>query len=262
MIDHQVSLLPTAFPKTPKVIFTDVDDTLTWQGELPQTTFTAMHQLKEANISLVPVTGASAGWCDCLLKTWPIKHIIGENGAFIMSQSDRGHTLLNPEKNHQQMDQDLAQLKSLGAALNKKFPEIYFTQDQSYRISDVAFDIGQATDVDPDRTQAATEWLRQQGVKAHASSIHINSWIGEHNKATSAKKWLQLNGLTVDDALFIGDSPNDEAMFRHFPCTVGVANIKRFLSKLDTLPRYITQQQGGFGFAEMAAVVLAQHEKN
>ena len=78
--------IPKIFPQKTKILFTDVDDTLTWKGRLPHETFTALVKLQEAGIKVIPVTGASAGWCDCMIRTWPIDSIIGENGAFVMSK--------------------------------------------------------------------------------------------------------------------------------------------------------------------------------
>jgi hypothetical protein len=40
-------------------------------------------------------------------------------------------------------------------------------------------------------------------------------------------------------------------MFENFTHSVGVANIKRFESELKHLPKYITQQERGAGFAEV-----------
>jgi hypothetical protein len=53
--------LPRVFSGRPKILFTDVDETLTWQGRLPEETFSALAKLRQAGIRVVPVTGASAG---------------------------------------------------------------------------------------------------------------------------------------------------------------------------------------------------------
>jgi hydroxymethylpyrimidine pyrophosphatase-like HAD family hydrolase len=50
----------------------------------------------------------------------------------------------------------------------------------------------------------------------------------------------------------VGDSTNDQVMFEHFTHSVGVANIKRFEKELTHLPKYITEQERGAGFAELA----------
>jgi hydroxymethylpyrimidine pyrophosphatase-like HAD family hydrolase len=56
--------------------------------------------------------------------------------------------------------------------------------------------------------------------------------------------------------LFVGDSPNDAAMFEFFPCSVGVANVRRFADRIATPPRYVTEREAGAGFAELVDTLL------
>ena len=69
-----------------------------------------------------------------------------------------------------------------------------------------------------------------------------------------------LSGRALDAELdrwvYIGDSTNDVLMFEHFPHSVGVANIRRFLDQLAHRPRYVTQGERGAGFAEVARAIL------
>lgn len=74
--------------KNIKWVLTDVDDTLTWQGRLPPETLIALNKLQQANIKVVAVTGACAGWCDHIAQLWPVDAVLGENGAFIMEKVD------------------------------------------------------------------------------------------------------------------------------------------------------------------------------
>ena len=46
-------------------------------------------------------------------------------------------------------------------------------------------------------------------------------------------------------------------MFAHFPNSIGVANLRRFFGALATPPRWLTEQEGGQGFAEVAQLLLA-----
>lgn len=253
---QSISRLPSALSARPAVIFTDVDDTLTCDGQLPVETFTALYQLQKAGIEVVPVTGASAGWCDCLIKTWPVNHVIGENGAITMEKNERRIVSSQFAKARASVERDLARLKQVGSELSNLYPDVKYTQDQQFRLTDIAFDIGQAVTVDETIAQQATRWLSDQGVQARRSSIHINAWIGEYSKASGAMNWLNNRNIDAQDSIFIGDSPNDESMFEHFPISVGVANIKRFLSAMKYVPTYITEHDGGYGFVDMANVLL------
>lgn len=62
--------------------------------------------------------------------------------------------------------------------------------------------------------------------------------------------------LALARVLYVGDSPNDEPMFAHFPLTVGVANLEPFAALMLAQPRYLTSRPGGLGFAEVVSRVL------
>ncbi|MEH6443967.1 MAG: HAD family hydrolase [Oceanospirillaceae bacterium] len=248
--------LPNALQHKIEILFTDVDDTLTWQGKLPVETFVALDKLRKKGITVIPVTGASAGWCDCMIRTWPIDYVIGENGSFWMARDKNGKVSYNYSVQEQQRQQNLATLHTLAAEVKKRFPSIDYTPDQAFRFTDIAFDIGQETKVDPQQALAALQWLQQQGINAKLSSIHINAWLGDYSKAATALRWLADQGKsTTEHCAFIGDSPNDEAMFEHFDCSIGVANIAKFVDNMQYHPRYITQSNGGFGFVELADIL-------
>lgn len=241
----------------PQVIFTDVDDTLTWQGRLPAETLSALYQLKEAGIMVVPVTGGCAGWCDCIIRTWPIDYMVGENGSFYLCRSQQGRVSRHFLLPKQTRLENTQRLKDVAEEFKKQFPNIPETPDQPFRLTDIAFDIGQEARVRASEAEQAVSWLHAQGIQARKSSIHINAWLGDYDKAIGAKAWLsEQTNLNMDDCLFIGDSANDEAMFKHLSDTVGVANIQPVLPSLHTPPAYITTQNGGFGFVELTQYLL------
>ena len=103
--------------------------------------------------------------------------------------------------------------------------------------------------------------MQAEGMTATVSSIHINGWYGQHDKFTGAC-WIarELLGRDLSQELdrwvYVGDSTNDQVMFQHFPHSVGVANILRFADQLKHPPRYITSQERGAGFAELAQLLL------
>ena len=104
--------------------------------------------------------------------------------------------------------------------------------------------------------------MQVHGMTATVSSIHINGWFGTHDKLSGAR-WVarELLGIDLDSELehwaYVGDSTNDQLMFRHFDHSIGVANIARFLPQLVHRPAYVTQGERGAGFAEVAQAVLA-----
>mgnify|MGYP000109017513 CR=1 FL=1 len=252
----QVQSLPKTLAQDIEILFTDVDDTLTWQGKLPVETFMALDKLRKKGIKVIPVTGASAGWCDCMIRTWPIDTVIGENGSFWMNRDQSGKVHFDYSIEATERKANLAKLHQLATELKAKFKGIGYTPDQAFRFTDIAFDIGQEITVDPHLATQAVNWLIDNGANAKLSSIHINAWLGDYSKADTALRWLKAQGYNEHShCAFIGDSPNDEAMFEHFENSIGVANIAKFLEKMHYRPRYITKESGGFGFVELANIL-------
>ena len=94
----------------------------------------------------------------------------------------------------------------------------------------------------------------------------MNAWFGDYDKAGGMRHWLAAGapGLrpsvgsvpSWDEWLFIGDSPNDEPLFRAFQATVGVANLAANLDRLQFPPRWMTRGRSGTGFVEMAEKLI------
>ncbi|KPL96694.1 HAD-IIB family hydrolase [Vibrio splendidus] len=242
-------------------VLTDVDDTLTWQGSLPPETLIALQKLRDNGIKVVAVTGACAGWCDHIAQLWPVDAVLGENGAFLLEKQD-GALQLSSETPLEQVRQNQAKLKQEVEAILLSYPDLSLTLDQSYRLCEVAIDIGQnRKPVDPETVQAVLERIHALGAHATASSIHINAWYGEHSKKNAVHRFLTNKGLSLEQihnqACYVGDSMNDQQMFESLPLTVGVANIKHYWDKLDHHPSKVMSQSGGYGFAEFVDALLA-----
>lgn len=242
-------------------VLTDVDDTLTWQGSLPPETLIALQKLRDNGIKVVAVTGACAGWCDHIAQLWPVDAVLGENGAFLLEKQD-GALQLSSETPLEQVRQNQAKLKQEVEAILLSYPDLSLTLDQSYRLCEVAIDIGQnRKPVDPETVQAVLERIHALGAHATASSIHINAWYGEHSKKNAVHRFLTNKGLSLEqihnEACYVGDSMNDQQMFESLPLTVGVANIKHYWDKLDHHPSKVMSQPGGYGFAEFVDALLA-----
>jgi hypothetical protein len=103
--------------------------------------------------------------------------------------------------------------------------------------------------------------MRDTGLTAKISSIHVNGWDGAYDKLTMTKRlFAERFGIELDAAnrelAFLGDSPNDAPMFAYFRNSVGVANVARFAGRLAAEPRYVTRAAAGEGFAELVAHLL------
>lgn len=248
-----------------RVVFTDIDDTLTTEGQLRPEAYAALWRLHDAGIDVVPVTGRPAGWCDHIARMWPVRGVIGENGAlaFVYDRAARRMLALFAEE---EPERRLARerLEQLQEIILREVPGCGVASDQPYRLFDLAIDY--CEDVPPlgrVEVQRILALFEESGAVAKVSSIHVNGWFGRFDKLTMIRRFAR-EVLEVDldhplvrqGALYVGDSPNDEPAFRFFDMSVGVANVWRFLDRLTAPPRFVTREVGGAGFAEAVAVLL------
>ncbi|MBN9340638.1 MAG: HAD-IIB family hydrolase [Comamonadaceae bacterium] len=257
-------------------VFTDIDDTLTTGGAITADALQALGALKAAGLHVIPITGRPVGWSEPFAQAWPVDAIVAENGAVALlpPAQDSSENSLQPlpgkrEQLSKLYQQDattraahFARMQQVLAHIEATVPGARRAADSAGRECDIAIDHSEFTQLPQERIGQCVALLRAAGMNATVSSIHINGWYGTHDKLEGAR-WIvrELLGRDLDAELdgwvYIGDSTNDQRMFEHFPHSVGVANIARFVPQLAHLPRYVTQGERGAGFAELARALLA-----
>ncbi len=252
------------WPRPPRPwlgVFTDIDDTLTTEGAITADALHALTALKQAGLMVIPITGRPMGWSRDFAQNWPVDALVAENGAAAWIPQANGA----PQAIYQQSAAVRAahrtRLQAVAARILREVPGATLAQDSAGRETDMAIDHSEFTHLPPQAIAQVVQLMRSEGMNATVSSIHINGWFGEHHKLSGAQ-WIvhQLWGraLDADTArwVYVGDSTNDQVMFEHFACSVGVANIRRFEDQLTHRPRYITPSERGAGFAELTRHLL------
>ncbi|UJB66417.1 HAD-IIB family hydrolase [Acidovorax sp. YS12] len=257
-------------------VFTDIDDTLTTGGAITADALQALGALKAAGLHVIPITGRPVGWSEPFAQAWPVDAIVAENGAVALlppaqdSSKNSLQTLPGKRRQLSKLYQQnaatraahFARMQQVLAHIEATVPGARRAADSAGRECDIAIDHSEFTQLPQERIGQCVALLRAAGMNATVSSIHINGWYGTHDKLEGAR-WIvrELLGRDLDAELdgwvYIGDSTNDQRMFQHFPHSVGVANIARFVPQLAHLPRYVTQGARGAGFAELARALLA-----
>lgn len=250
--------------KKVKGVCLDIDDTLSTGGKLTAEAYHALWSLKNAGFVVVPITGRPAGWCDHFARFWPVDAVIGENGAFAFFMEDGVRRRIDTPAGASS-EALHTKLGYLEQKILKRFPHAKWASDQSYREFDLAIDICEDVPAWPrDEVDELLGLCHGLGAHAKLSSIHVNAWFGQYDKRKGLEHWLSQGspGLKTEvpawkEWLFIGDSPNDEPMFASFEFSVGVANLSKYLDRLQHPPRWITAGESGAGFAEMATKLVA-----
>jgi HAD superfamily hydrolase (TIGR01484 family) len=248
-------------------VMTDIDDTITTDGQLSADAYAMLERLSEAGLLVVPITGRPAGWCDMIARFWPVAGIVGENGALAMRydrQDRKMHRTLNMDGRLR--EQNRAKLDALAEKILADVPGAALASDQQYREADLAIDFCEdVTPLPEEDIDRIVSHFKAVGAVAKVSSIHVNGWFGDWDKLTMSKRFLSESfGIDLENQkdrfVFCGDSPNDAPMFGYFPYSCGVANVADFLGRMDALPRYIAPSHGGAGFVEIGEHILQARE--
>jgi HAD superfamily hydrolase (TIGR01484 family) len=259
-----LSEFPAALRSAIRFVLLDIDDTLTTGGHLTAAAYGALEDLSRRGLRVVPVTGRPAGWCDLIARFWPVDAVIGENGAFYFRYDHQARRMtrrfwLSAEERATAR----RRLDVLAGEILAAVPGARLAADQPYRSADLAIDVAEDTGPLPAaEIDRIVGLMHAAGASAKVSSIHVNGWFGDWDKRKmTLRLFREAYGIDLDRergaVIFIGDSPNDEPMFEYFPHSVAVANIAPYLSRLKSLPAYVTAAEGGAGFVEFAAFLLS-----
>ncbi|MGJ7489985.1 HAD-IIB family hydrolase [Variovorax sp. ZT4R33] len=243
-------------------VFTDIDDTLTTDGAITPDALQALADLKAASLHVVAITGRPVGWSEPFATAWPIDSIVAENGAVALVRRGDGTLAKRYQQDAAVRAANFARMQQALARIEREMPGAVRATDSPGRECDIAIDHSEFAHLSEAQITEVVARMRSEGMHATVSSIHINGWYGDHDKLVGAR-WIvrELWGRDLDAEMdrwaYVGDSTNDQLMFKTFANSIGVANVARFVPQLNDLPRYLTQGERGAGFAEVAAAVLA-----
>jgi HAD superfamily hydrolase (TIGR01484 family) len=259
-----LSELPRAVAAGMHTVFSDIDDTITTEGQLTPPAYAAMDSMRRAGLRVILITGRPAGWCDHIARMWPVDGVIGENGAFYYwydhaARKLRSRHLLDASGRAAHAEK----LAAVRETILREVPGSAVASDQFCRLYDLAIDFCEDVPPLPDSAiDRIVALMEQAGMTAKVSSIHVNGWFGQYDKLSMAQLMLhERYQLDLEQererCLFVGDSPNDAPMFACLPHAVGVANVRDLVERMNALPAYVTPSRGGAGFSELADALVA-----
>jgi HAD superfamily hydrolase (TIGR01484 family) len=243
-------------------VFTDVDGTLTTDNVLESQTLAAMERLRARGVKLVLVSGRPSGWGECWIRTLPIEGAIVENGALYYARESsslvRKHYVQSSAvrlRNRHRL------FREIRAAI-RRVPRARLSADSLQTEVDLAIDYNEQVRLGTEAAIRFESILRRRGVTAVRSSVHVNCWIGDFNKLSTARRFIHRQwGLILRDQdprfVYVGDSFNDAPMFAGFGLSVGVANVREIIEHIDHPPAFVTRGREGRGFEEVVRRISA-----
>ncbi|MDO9435823.1 HAD family hydrolase [Hydrogenophaga sp.] len=243
-------------------VLTDIDDTLTTEGAITPDALEALQRLRSAGLPVFAITGRPAGWSEAFALAWPVDAIVAENGAVALWRGEAGELRRDYLQDATTRAANFQKLQTVAQNVLAEMPQTRLATDSPGRETDIAIDHSEFAHLSEADIARVVQLMQSEGLNATVSSIHINGWIGDHDKLAGARWIVQSHlGRPLDDELdrwvYVGDSTNDARMFHHFPHSVGVANVARFWNALAHKPRYVTPGERGAGFAQLVDAVLS-----
>ncbi len=185
--------------------------------------------------------------------------IVAENGA-VMLRRQGGALQRDFVDDAVTRAANFVRLQQCAQAVLAAVPGATLARDSAGRLTDIAIDHSEFAHLDAAGIDAVLGVMHAHGLRASVSSIHVNGWLGTHDKYSGAR-WAVQQALgwrfVPAQWLYVGDSTNDQRMFEGVPLSVAVANIARFVPQLQVLPAYVTPSERGRGFAEVVQRLLA-----
>ncbi|HLT37099.1 MAG TPA: hypothetical protein VK034_12465 [Enhygromyxa sp.] len=230
------------------VVATDVDGTLTRDGELGAELLAALVDLRTAGITVIPISGRPAGEVLGLCRYLPVDFGVAENGLFEIVPDAPPRWLTAPT--------DTGRLREVGEHLNRELDaKLRLTADAFCRLGDVAYERDDRDDTELLRLRTAAE---AHGVHLIWSSVHIHLAERPPDKGAGLLRLLADRNLDPRTVVTVGDAPNDAGLFTtdRFGLTVGTADVLAQRRWFPQLPEYVTAARELDGFSQLAELLL------
>jgi HAD superfamily hydrolase (TIGR01484 family) len=247
-------------------VFTDVDGTLTSAGLLLATTLRALERLAAARIRVVLVTGRPSGYAETWVRTLPVAGAIAENGGLYLVRTARGRLRKVFARPAGVRLRERRRLAREVARAVRRVAGARLSSDSRFTEVDLAVDYNEDVKLGAAAADRLEALLHARGIHAVRSSVHVNAWVGGFDKASMVRRFLRREWgtrLRPSDQRFVylGDSFNDAPLFDAFALSIGVANVRTVLDRLETPPRYVTRAEEGHGFEELARAILGARSR-
>jgi hypothetical protein len=243
-----------------RALFSDVDGTMTTGEAIEAQTYAALERLGEAGIPVIMVTGRPAGFGHAFMKMTPALACVAENGGITFVR-DGKKIVKHYGVAAASLPEWRRRMHDIAIEVMSKIPGARLSSDSKYREVDLAIDWNEEVSLPVADAERAVALIRKAGMNAVRSSVHVNFGPPQFDKLSACvhvvKSVLHHDPEDLAPYVYVGDALNDAPMFRGFPNSVGVANIKTYWDELSDKPAFLTERPEGPGLRELVEHILA-----
>jgi HAD superfamily hydrolase (TIGR01484 family) len=243
-----------------RAVFTDLDGTMTTSGQLLPSTYAAMASLASAGVPVVIVTGRPSGWGEAIARLWPVTAVVTENGCVNLIKDRHGRWKRHYAVTAKKLPALRVHMHEVADEIAELVPGARLSSDSTFTEVNLAVDWNEDVKLPEAAARRIEVLLRERGFAAVRSSVHVNFWPRGFDKLWACRRIVRdvLGGDpdVLEPYLYVGDALNDEPMFKGFPRSVGVANVRKVWDDLVHKPAHVTRAAEGAGFEELARGVL------
>jgi len=243
-----------------RALFSDVDGTMTTGEHIEASTYEALERLGDAGIPVIMVTGRPAGFGQAFMKMTPVLAAVTENGGVtFVREGKRLHKLYGvPQAS---LPEWRRRMNDVVVDVMHKVPGARLSSDSKYREVDLAIDWNEEVTLSRDDAERCVAEIQKAGLAAVRSSVHVNFGPPLFDKLSACmvviRQVLHADENDLSPYVYVGDALNDAPMFKGFPTSVGVANVRNWWNELEHKPAFITERAEGAGLRELVAHLLA-----
>jgi HAD superfamily hydrolase (TIGR01484 family) len=243
-----------------RALFSDVDGTMTSGDRVEAQTYAALERLSEAGIPVIMVTGRPAGFGHAFMKMWPLLACVAENGGVTFVRDGR-KLVKHYGVPAASLPEWRRRMNDVAIEVMSKCPGARLSSDSKYREVDLAIDYNEEVQLPVSDAELAVQLIKKAGLEAVRSSVHVNFGPPMFDKLSAClalvRSVLKCDPQQLDSYVYVGDALNDAPMFKGFPTSVGVANIKQYWDELAFKPSFLTEKPEGAGLRELVEHVLS-----
>ncbi len=243
-----------------RALFSDVDGTMTSGDRVEARTYDALERLGDAGIPVIIVTGRPAGFGHAFMKMTPVLACVTENGGVTFVRDGKKLVKIYGVQ-AATLPEWRRRMSDVAVDVMSKVPGARLSSDSKYREADLAIDWNEEASLELSAAERCVQIIKKAGLEAVRSSVHVNFGPPHFDKLSAClrlvRQVLKTDPSDVSPYVYVGDALNDAPMFKGFPTSVGVANIRQYWSELSHKPAFLTEQAEGAGLRELIEHILA-----